>query len=189
MSTVTWNEIPVDLQQRVLSHGVAAVGDLASWAYANRPHWVRNDHIHDLLCALIVFLLRDHERPERRIKSLPAILSSIAYRQKCQRFRDEASERMAQLPDDIHEEDAPSPFAHLARLELRASIHAAMNVLNRREREAVLRKHCLGQSYREIAKALYGSDCGDKGEGRVSVLLTRARRKLRNRLAHDGTSR
>jgi RNA polymerase sigma factor (sigma-70 family) len=91
------------------------------------------------------------------------------------------TEREAQLPFEPVGNDPPA-FAQLARLELRVSIQVALKALNPREREALIRKHVAGQSYREIARALYGSAAGDKEEGRLSVMLTRARRKLKERL-------
>lgn len=56
--TVTWNDIPTELQQRVLERGVDAVDELALWVYENRPLWMEQDHLDDLLCALMVFLIR-----------------------------------------------------------------------------------------------------------------------------------
>ena len=97
MPTASWNEVPAELQQRVLDEGLGAVGDLAAWAYENRPGWLRNDDLHDLLCALIRFLVRADGHPERSIQSIPAILTAIAYRQRCQRFRDKAAVWTAQL--------------------------------------------------------------------------------------------
>jgi DNA-directed RNA polymerase specialized sigma24 family protein len=181
MGPVDWNEIPEDLQQRVLTQGVAAIGDLASWAYENRPASSGGDDLHDLLCALIVFLIRGADSEGRRIRSLPAILTTIAYRQRCQRFRETSCEKRAHPPWALSE-DEPTPFAHLARLELCASIQRALGGLSALEREAIVRKHVRDESYREIAKAVFGPAAGEREEGRISVLLTRARRKLRDLL-------
>jgi len=50
------------------------------------------------------------------------------------------------------------------------------------EREVLFRKHVFDQSYKVIARCLFGT-AGKREEGRVSVLLTRGRRKLRRELA------
>jgi DNA-directed RNA polymerase specialized sigma24 family protein len=187
VTATTWNDIPSDLQQRVLTKGFEAVGDLAAWAYTNRPCGARPDDLHDTLCALILFLLRGtSQAPGNRIRSLPAILSSIAYRQKCQRFRERASERKARAAlMDVREESFVAPFARLAGVELRGSMKAALATLNSRAREAVLRKHVLGESYKEIARALFGPRAGRREEGHVSVILTRARRRLSRVLSDE----
>lgn len=180
MTAVTWEDIPPDLQQRVLTKGMGAVGELATWAYSHRPCGARPDDLHDTLCALILYLLRGTDRPAgQRIQSLPAILMSIAYRQKCQRFREREHERRARsVLTGGTEETFVAPFARLAGVELRGSVRAALATLNSRAREAVLRKHVLGESYKEIARALFGARAGKRQEGHVSVILTRARRRL-----------
>jgi DNA-directed RNA polymerase specialized sigma24 family protein len=180
LPVLTWNDIPPDVQDRIRSQGVDGVSELASWAYENRPCWLQNDDLHDLLCALIVFLLRSDTQSGMGVQSLPAILTSIAYRQKCQRFRDKEYSRRERFAARSFEESA-TPFTQIEKIELRASVRDALKVLNRVEREALLRKHVLDETYREISLAIYGV-AGRKAEGRVSVMLSRARRKLKNNL-------
>jgi RNA polymerase sigma factor (sigma-70 family) len=177
MRTVSWNEIPVELQQRVMTDGVSAVGDLASWAYRHCPGSWRNDDLHDLLCALIVLLVRGED-----VRSLPAMLTAIAYRQKCKRYRLRTRARREGLPEDLPD-GGGGPFLDAERLELCARLNEALRALSPDEREAVIRKHVFDESYREIAKALYGRSAGHAEETRLSVMLCRARRKLRDRLA------
>lgn len=179
---VTWNDIPAEIQERVLDRGVDAVDELANWAYENRPGWMKTDDIQDLLAALIVFLLRVAREHRLKIRSLPAVLTSIAYRQKCQRFRDAVYEKREQCA--AQPEPEPSPLSEVIRLELRASVRTALTILSKSERVALIRKHALGESYREIAVVLYGRS-GRREEGRISVMLTRARQKLRAHLG-DG---
>jgi DNA-directed RNA polymerase specialized sigma24 family protein len=180
--TVTWNDIPTELQQRVLERGVDAVDELALWAYQHRPLWMEQDHLDDLLCALMVFLIRTSKTHGVRIRSLPAVLASIAYRQKCQRLRDAAYQAREQLA--VRDNLDPTPLTQVERLEDCARLHSALRCLSRDERFALLRKHGFGDSYRQIAIGLYGRTSA-QAEGRVSVMLTRARRTLRG-LLEDG---
>jgi RNA polymerase sigma factor (sigma-70 family) len=180
-ATVTWNDVPADLQERVIAQGAPGIADLASWAYENRPGWVRNDDLHDVLGALLVFLRRGPEGGrERRLQSLPALLNTIAYRQRCQRYRDKAYERRAQSTARQSREPDP-PVARLERIEMQGIVRDALHVLTPMEREVLFRKHVFEQSYKVIARCLFGK-AGKKEEGRVSVLLTRGRRKLRREL-------
>jgi RNA polymerase sigma factor (sigma-70 family) len=179
----SWNDIPAPLQQRVLDRGLDVVDELAAWAYENRPAWLKLDDLQDLLGAVIVFLLRKRDRARLNIRSLPALLTSIAYRQKCQRFREEGYRRREAFV--ARPEDASTPPEHVVRLEARVLLMSALGTLNAAERDAILRKHVAGESYRQIAVALYGRS-GEREEGRVSVMLARARKKLRDHLG-DGT--
>jgi DNA-directed RNA polymerase specialized sigma24 family protein len=169
---VTWSEIPNELELRIRREGASAVGDLATWAYTNRPNGARNDDIHDLLCALIRYLNVD-----RQIRSIPALLAAIAFRQKCQRFYDKVIERSEPLREDPMT-DEPEALSSLAQQEFEAELSMAVRRLRPVERDAIERKHLLGQHYHEIAVALYGC-AGLKEEKRLSAVLTRARMKLR----------
>jgi RNA polymerase sigma factor (sigma-70 family) len=158
------------------------MGDLATWAYENRPGWMKADEIQDVLAALISFLLRIARQHNLPIRSLPAVLIAIAHRQRCQRFRDkvyEERERFAAQPAV-----EPTPLAHIERLEQRASLRDALAILSKPERDALIRKHVHRESYRQIAMSLYGR-AGRREEGRISVMLTRARQKLRAELGAE----
>ena len=69
--------------------------------------------------------------------------------------------------------------------ELRASLRAALGTLGPRAREAVLRKHVLGEGYKDIARALFGPGAGKTEAGHVSVILTRARRQMKTLLGEE----
>lgn len=110
------------------------------------------------------------------------MLASIAYRQKCQRFRDAAYQAREQLA--VRDSVDPTPLMQVERHEDRERLESALRCLSRDERFALLRKHGVGDSYRQIAIALYGRT-STQAEGRISVMLTRARRKLRGLLGDD----
>jgi DNA-directed RNA polymerase specialized sigma24 family protein len=187
VAPVTWKDVPEDLQERVLSNRMDAVGELAAWAYKNLPSGIDPDNLHDTLCALIIFLLRAREEhPDRKIRSLPAILTSIAFRQRCQRFRDQAAERRAgPVLAAERREEYVAPVARLASTELRGSMRRALRVVDGRSAEVLVRKYALGQTYKEIARALFGPKAGRKQEVHVSVILTRARRRMREILRKE----
>ena len=78
-----------------------------------------------------------------------------------------------------------APFMRLRCADLRTSMRRALGTLDQRAREAILRKHVLGESYKEIARALFGPRAGETQEGHVSVILTRARQRLREVLGDE----
>jgi DNA-directed RNA polymerase specialized sigma24 family protein len=71
-----------------------------------------------------------------------------------------------------------TPVMRLVGLELRSTMRIALKALDHRSREAVVRKHLLGQTYKQIARAVFGPCSGENEIRHVSVILTRARRKL-----------
>ena len=74
------------------------------------------------------------------------------------------------------------PLAIVSQSEIRKAILAGFLRLAPLEREALVRALVFGQSYRHIARSLFGISRGIRDEQRLRMLVFRARKKLQARL-------
>ena len=186
MSGPTWNEIPADLQERVAAGDPTVLGPLATWMNDHPPGRLSEDLRQKVLVTLCRLMNSERGRSLlRRAQSVPIFLASIASRYRSDERR--ADSRLRQFLKDASVRRSPAqtgvdPFAIVSQAEMRKAILAGFSRLAPLEREALVRALILQQSYRKIARSLFGRSRGALDEQRLRKLVFRARKKLQARL-------
>jgi DNA-directed RNA polymerase specialized sigma24 family protein len=188
MSGLTWNEIPDNLQARVSAGDQTVLGPLAAWLIDHPPRRISEDLRQKVLVTLC--RLMNSERGRSLLKgarSVPDLLASIAARHRNDERR--ADQKLRQFVESSLQAKPPArtgvdPLAIVAQSEVRKAILAGFARLAPLEREALVRALVFGQTYRHIARSLFGSDGSVRDEQRLRMLVFRARKKLQARLGN-----
>jgi DNA-directed RNA polymerase specialized sigma24 family protein len=175
-----------DTLERLDAGDPSAVDALAEWVYG-----VFGGSDPDLAPEVLLQILRrltplSGPRPDAEaIRSLPAWIHGVAAIVRLRRSTYARRARTEPLdPEDASARvsaNAPAVDDRLLRKELRESLVAAMRLLPAEMRFAIYRVEVQGASYAEVSRALYGRD-DLAAYRRTGVLLTRARKRLRELL-------
>jgi DNA-directed RNA polymerase specialized sigma24 family protein len=186
MSGQTWNDIPTELQTRIAAGDRSVLGPLAAWLQAHPPGRISEDLRQKVLVTLCRLMSNEQGRLRlNRAQSVPNFLAAIASRLRSDERRAEI--RLRHFVEEASHNPSPrradvDPIALISRVEVRKAILAGFARLAPLEREALVRALVFQQSYRHIARALFGTR-SEREEQRLRKLVFRARRKLQARLS------